>query len=63
MAAVLSENLKLVQMCLEELDTQEDIINIQEKVKSHNYQKLHAHMHVTIVLTRNLDGRQSILLV
>ena len=32
MAAVLSENLELVQMCLEELDTQEGIVNIQEKV-------------------------------
>ena len=37
MAAVLSENLELVQMCLEELDTQEGIVNIQEKVELHNY--------------------------
>ena len=36
MAAVMSENLELVQMCLEELDTQDGIVNIQERVKSHN---------------------------
>lgn len=36
MAAVMSEKLELVQMCLEELDTQEGIVNIQEMVKSHN---------------------------
>lgn len=36
MAAVMSEKLELVQMCLEELDTQEGIVNIQERVKSHN---------------------------
>ena len=33
MAAVITEKLELVKMCLEVLDAQDDVVNIQEKVK------------------------------
>ena len=34
MAAVMSESLELVKMCLDSLDTQQGFVNIQEEVKS-----------------------------